>query len=140
MLKKSDTYYKYIFFSAPCGYHMSILVYCNGYGNGYGSHVSVGIQLDEGPYDKVLSWPFQGTVKIELLNQLSNEYHHSIILKPTIAANVNIGEFHYNSNFIRHDQLQGHGNQVFLMDDTLYFRFSVSIVAMPKPWLVCTNS
>ncbi len=140
MLRKSDTKYQYPFFSAPYGYNMGILVFCNGYGNGTGSHVSVGIELMEGPYDKVLSWPFQGTVKIELLNQLSNDYHCSLILKPTNADYINSGRMYYEQQFIRQDQLRGHGNQVFLMDDTLYFRFSVSTASMPKPWLVCTNS
>ncbi len=140
MLKKSDLYYKSTFFSAPCGYHMGILVICNGYDNGYGSHVSVAIELEEGPYDKILSWPFQGTVKIELLNQLANDYHCSLILELTKEEGLNSGEMYYDAKFIRQDQLQGHGNQQFLMDDTLYFRFSVSTVSMPKPWLVCTDS
>ncbi len=118
---------------------MSILVYCNGLNNGYGSHVSVAIELEEGPYDKILSWPFQGTVKIELLNQLANDYHCSLILELT-KEGLNSGEMYYDTKFIRQDQLQGHGNQQFLMDDTLYFRFSVSTVSMPKPWLVCTDS
>ncbi len=140
MLKQSVVYCKYPFFSAPYGYNMNILVYCNGHGNGRGSHVSVGIILYEGPYDKMLHWPFQGTVKIELLNQLANDNHHSTILKPTKENDINIGKIFYIAQFIKQDQLQGHGDRQFLMDGTLYFRFSVSTVATPKPWLVCTDS
>ncbi len=140
MLRESNKKYKYSFWSAPSGYNMRIIVFCNGYGNGKGSHVSVAFELCEGPYDKMLPWPFQGTVKIILLNQLANDYHHSIILKPTIADCMITGEFYYNAQYIRQDRLQGHGDQQFLMDNTLYFRFSVSTASMPKPWLVCTDS
>ena len=60
----------------PCGYKMYIIVYPNGDDEAQGSHVSVYLRLLEGRNDESLHWPFGGTIKFELLNQLADDSHH----------------------------------------------------------------
>ena len=52
----------------------------SGYGRKDGeenaNHISVYPTLQRGPYDDILSWPFKKTVKVTLLNQLEDRFHH----------------------------------------------------------------
>ena len=64
------------FYTSPEGYHMSIKVHANGNCSGEGTHVSVFVYILEGRNDSKLKWPFIGSVKIELLNQLEDDNHH----------------------------------------------------------------
>ena len=57
------------------GYRMCINVYANGNTDGKGTHLSVFARLMEGPFDDYLEWPFQGTITIQLLNQLKDVNH-----------------------------------------------------------------
>ena len=43
-------------------------------------HVSMFSQLACGVYDDNLTWPFLGTVTVELLNQLADANHHSMVI------------------------------------------------------------
>ncbi len=103
------------------------------------THMCLWLFIEEAPYDKMLSWPFQGAVKIELLNQLTDKNHHSTILIPTETDNLDTGKIYVNKRFIRQDRLQGPSDRQSLIDDTLYFRFTASTAAIHKPWLICTD-
>ncbi|XP_064398234.1 TNF receptor-associated factor 5-like [Halichondria panicea] len=64
------------FYTHPRGYKMLIFIDVNGYGKFKGTHVSVGVFLMRGEYDDQLKFPFKGTIKFELLNQLEDKNHH----------------------------------------------------------------
>ena len=129
------------FYTSFEGYLMCIQIDANGVGDSEGTHVSVFTRLLEGRYDSQLHWPFLGTVKYELLNQLEDYNHHSMEAKHDARDNMRANSTCYGYNkFIPHSYL-GHNpatNTQYLLDDTLYFRVSVK-VDNHKPWLVCTE-
>ena len=59
------------------GYKMCLRVDANGHKEGKGTHVSVYVYLMRGDNDDNLKWPFKGTIKVSLLNQLENGQHHT---------------------------------------------------------------
>ena len=59
------------------GYKMCLRVDANGHKEGKGTHVSVYIYLMRGGNDDNLKWPFKGTIKVSLLNQLEDGQHHT---------------------------------------------------------------
>ncbi len=65
-IKASDMFQSEPFFTLPSGYKMKFIVYCNGHGNGEGTHLSVYTQLLDVPYRNHLQWPFRGTVSVNL--------------------------------------------------------------------------
>ncbi len=71
----NDKWHSGEFYSHPGGYWMNLLVYANGDGEDCRSHISVYICLTGGEYDDNLVWPFNGTITIELLNQLEDQNH-----------------------------------------------------------------
>ena len=126
----SDPVYSYF-----GGYKMRLNVVANGYGEGEGTHVSVYIYLLQGENDDNLAWPFRGTIKVSLLNQLEDRQHLTMKLWSPDSdtsedasgrligrkrAGTGIGQPY----FISHQDLGCHGdkNQQFLRDDTLFFR------------------
>ena len=56
---------------------MCLKVYANGVSEGKGTHVSAFICLMRGDNDDNLKWPFKGTIKVSLLNQLEGGQHHT---------------------------------------------------------------
>ena len=54
---------------------MCLKVYANGVGEDKGTHVSVYVYLMRGDNDDNLKWPFKGTIKVSLLNQLEDGQH-----------------------------------------------------------------
>ena len=75
------------FYTHPQGYKMCLDVYADGYGDGKGTHVSVGVCLMGGEYDGDLKWPFQGNVTIAMLNQLEDSNHTTDIIRFTDITN-----------------------------------------------------
>ena len=59
------------------GYKMCLNVDANGCGDGRGTHVSLFFCLMRGDNDANLKWPFKGTIKVSLLNQLEDGQHHT---------------------------------------------------------------
>ena len=59
------------------GYKMCLSVYPNGISTGEGNFVSLFVHLLRGDNDDNLKWPFQGTIKVSLLNQLEDGQHRS---------------------------------------------------------------
>ena len=58
-------------------YKMRLSVFANGNGSGEGTHMSVYVHLMQGDNDDILKWPFKGTIKVSLLNQLEDGQHHT---------------------------------------------------------------
>ena len=117
------------------GYKMGVRVHVNGSGNAKGAYVSVYIYLMRGDNDDNLAWPFRGTMKVSLLNQLVDGQHFTRQLwsPPDVGAHkpsqrVTEGERarfgHGQSKFISHQKLSycGNKNRQFLKDDALFFR------------------
>ena len=133
-------FYSQPFYSGPSGYRMCIKVYPNGFAQDKGSHVSVYLKLLEGPNDKSLHWPILGTGKLELLNQSADGCHHVRTLTLDTTRNIGPCQSTGYSKFLPHSELSHDSarNTQYLMDDTLYFRVTVT-VGNPKPWLICTR-
>ena len=138
------------FYTHPKGYKMVINIDANGYGDNKGTHVSVWayLRIMRGEYDDQLEFPFKGSIKFELLNQLEDKNHHC---KPSMhdgtedgskrvidreRSNNGTGE----QDFIPHGDLEHNAtkNCQYLQDDCLVFRISVDVSSY-KPWLQCTN-
>ena len=130
---------KEVWFSHPVyshfgGYKMCLRVYANGQRCSKGTHVSVYVTLMQGDNDDNLKWPFRGTIKVSLLNQLEDKHHHTRQpwspgdgVSEDISGRVTEGERVLGwgqSHFISHEELnyKGDKNCQYLKDSTLYFR------------------
>ncbi len=122
------------FYTSPRGYKLRTHVYANDNGDGKDTHVSVYACLMKGEYDDTLTWPFLGTVIIELLNQLEDKSHHKGIINFTenkMASQRVVkgegGKVGWGiSHFISHTSL-GYDplhNCQYLKDDSLVFRIT----------------
>ncbi len=140
---EKDQFYSPPFYTSYTGYKMCLRVDANGNGAGVGTHVSVFACLIKGDNDDSLSWPFTGTVTIELLNQLEDKKHHK--RTTTFPANNKASRRVVGSErgggygwpeFISHTDLDYNANKNtrYLKDDTLVFRVSVQVPDY-KPWL-----
>ena len=131
------------------GYKFRLLVYPNGYGRGRGSHLSVYAQLMRGEYDNELEWPFEGEIRVELLNWKEDKNRYS----GTIAFNRYSdpdGKHSYcvtdketaigrgKPQFISHTDLAPTTNTEYLRDD--YFKLRVSVAVYSTPLLHLTSA
>ena len=57
------------FYTGKNGYKMCIVVYLNGFGTGYKTHLSIFFVLMKGEYDPLLQWPFESKVSLILVDQ-----------------------------------------------------------------------
>ena len=64
------------FFTTATGYKFCLLVCPGGDSETKGTSISVYTALQRGPNDSILSWPFDKTFKVTLLNQLEDGIHH----------------------------------------------------------------
>ena len=134
------------FYSSPGGYKMSLHIYPNGNGTGKGTHISCFVCLMPGEYDDILEWPFRGEITVELLNQLQDSNHQRNVLKLDGFTSQNFckrvvgkeyGQGYGFPTFIPQSELFCESSQMcqYFKDDTLYFRVSVMVTSMTKPWL-----
>ncbi len=140
-------FYSNPFYTHPRGYKMVINIDANGYDMHKGTHVSVWVYLMRGEYDDQLEFPFKGTIKFELLNQLEDKNHHC--KSYTHDGKRVIDQERSNEGFsvpafIPHGDLgfndlgfNATKNCQYLKDDCLVFRISVDVPSY-KPWLLCT--
>ena len=133
------------FFAFNGGYQMCLKVNAAGYGDGEGTHVSAYLYLMKGSHDDELEqsghWPLRGTFTIELLNQLNDRDHHSVIVQfyhhrcsrctnrvlGGVIANIGRGQ----PQFISHDSLFDLANSGYYHDDSLIFRISYEDTELP---------
>ena len=137
---ENQTYYSEPFYTSCDGYRIHIVVDPNGSVGCEATHVSVFVKLLKGSNDQKLQWPFQGTVTVELLNQLADDDHHSMMIPFDLEDNVLVGSNLGYPGFIPHLNLVHDfaRNTQFLVDDTLYFRVTVKVKGH-MPWLECTH-
>ena len=134
--ENDDIWYSPPFYTHTHGYRMCITVNANGNKHVKGTHLSVYANLMKGPFDDYLEWPFQGTITIQLLNQLKDVNHrtHSInftnTTDHTVICRVTSGERARNGlgdlTFLPQAKLapKSKDDCQYLKDDQLKFRVS----------------
>ena len=129
------------FFTSRSGYKMCVRVHASGWGAGKGTHVSVAPYLMKGDNDDYLTWPFTGTVTIELLNQLEDKNHYKVSIKFPAEVGQRVVDSERGSGwgydtFLSYADLnyQLHKNCQYLKNDSLVFRVSAEAPDY-KPWL-----
>ena len=95
------------FYTSPNGYKLCICVDGNGCGVGMDNHVSVFAYLMRGDNDDSLTWPFTGTVKIELLNQLKDKNHYN-------GDAISFMDSDFGQRVVNGDRGLGYGWQEFI--------------------------
>ena len=73
----NEVWYSSPFYTHNRGYKFRLYVYPNSDGIGSGTHLSVYAQRMRGEYDNELEWPFEGDIRVELLNWRADKNHHS---------------------------------------------------------------
>lgn len=133
------------FYSSPKGYRLSISVNANGLDGSAGTHISVYAHLEKGIHDDSLTWPFQGSVIIELLNQLEDRNHKQYVIKFPQDLEVSgrvmgmaRGRGWGTTHFIAHRHLRHKPRKhcQYLRDNKLVFRVTTQLPDY-KPWLEC---
>ena len=71
-----EVWYSSPFYTHNRGYKFRLKVHLNGVTIGRGSHFSVYAQLMIGEYDNELEWPFEGDIRVELLNWRADKNHN----------------------------------------------------------------
>ena len=130
----NEQWYSSSFYTHLRGYKMCLRVDANGCGDGKGTHVSVYAYLIRGEYDDLLKWPFQGSIVVQLCNQLEDKHHctdtidFSETADPEVISRVTNGERAEAgwgiSTLIAHKDLDFKqvNNFQYLKDNCLYFR------------------
>ena len=123
------------FYTHTHGYKLYLKVCANGAASVKGTHISSYVYLMRGDFDDTLTWPFEGHITVQLLNQLEDRNHCTNVFKfacgrdPKKSSRVTesvqkrgIGE----CSFIAHAQLGFNSdfNCQYLLDNKLNFRVS----------------
>ena len=74
--KNEEDWYSPSFVSSPNGYEMCVHILANGQDEGQGTHLSFYVHLMADKNDDLLSWPFQGEVKVQLINHRGDYDHY----------------------------------------------------------------
>ena len=131
---EDEDWYSDPVFSHFGGYKMCLNVEASESEDGSGTHVSVYVCLMRGDNDDNLKWPFKGTIKVSLLNQLEDRRHLTREVwcldddvPEKASGRVTEGERAveiWGQEFISHQALSySHVNNChYLKDDTLFFR------------------
>ena len=135
-------WYSSPFYTHNRGYKFRLKVVFNGNGRGSGTHLSVGGIVMRGEYDNELEWPFEGDIRVELLNWKEDKNHHS----DTIDFNKHTDPDEKHSSrvtdretatglglpqFISHTDLAPSTNTEYLCDDYLKLRVSAIVYSTP---------
>ena len=134
----NEVWYSLPFYTHNRGYKFRLQVYSNGAGTGSGTHISVYAQLMRGEYDNELEWPFEGDIRVELLNWRVDKHH----LRTIDFNRYTDPDGKYSSRvtdrktrpclgspqFISHTDLAPTTNTEYLRDDYLKLRVSVAVV------------
>ena len=128
------------FYTHNRGYKFCLKVYLNGEGTARGSHISVYAALMRGEYDSELEWPFEGDIRVELLNWRADKNHHSDTTPfnrytdPINTSRVTDRETAPGlgkAQFISHTDLAPTTNTEYLSDDYLKLRVSAIVYSTP---------
>ena len=138
----NKVWYSSPFYTHNRGYKFHLAVFPDGNGTGSGSHLTVYAQLMRGEYDNELEWPFEGYIRVELLNWRADKNHHSYAI-PFNRNNDPVGTSTYRvtnretasglclPQFISHTDLASTTNTEYLRDDYLKLRVSAIVYSTP---------
>ena len=144
--REDKTMYSPSFYSSQGGYRLLLGVAPNGNGPGRGTHISIFAYLEKGDNDSSLTWPFRGSVIVDLINQLEDKNHLRFVINfpEDDDASGRVVDRERSSGWgkkhlIAHNQLgKVPGKNIqFLRNDTLFFRIDVEVPGY-RPWLECT--
>ena len=133
-----DEWHSPPFYTHTHGYKICIKLCANGLKSANGTHVSVHGCLMCGEFDDDLQWPFQGSITIQLLNQLEDGNHHTRTINfastgdPNVISRVTSGKRAGSGSgwdtFISHAQLNLNTvkNSQFLKNNQLKFRVFIA--------------
>ena len=142
-----DTWFSKPFYTHPHGYKMCLKVAVNN------TPVLVYVYLMRGEFDDHLSWPFQGQVTVQLINQAAeNEGHHAATISSSNLRQSGIGrvvdaeraiDWFGQAKFFSLEELRGYSaeeNCQYLKDDRLRFEITRvtdvdRAVQLEKQWL-----
>ena len=74
----NNVFYSTPFYTHQEGYKLQLHVYANGNISGAGTHISVYVAIVKGEIDDQLQWPFEGTIKVKMLNWREEKRHISM--------------------------------------------------------------
>ena len=116
------------FYTHPKGYRMCLWVDVGGNGQGKGIYISVFLSVLKGEHDNNLSWPFKGSIAVQLMNQAEKKSHHIEVIKyhdstPKASAGRIMDEGRKakpwgKGKFIRHEEIRDGG---FALNDAIKF-------------------
>ena len=135
------------FFAHQSGYKMHLSVNTNGCNDDSGEYLSVFVYLMAGQYDSWLQWPFKGSLTIQLLNQVKDEEHRTVVVEfksaplkaceRVLSGCRNICGYGRAKFILLEDLVYNVDKDTnYLKEDCLYFRVSVR---PEKPWLCCSH-
>ena len=144
-IRKFGTWESPYFYSHPGGYAMNMHVVPCGE-NLIDYSLSLYVHLVPGLYDDELLWPFDGEVRVSILNQAEDDRHYSKVIdwsgsgesatkRPRCKPNTGRGK----KKFISHERLEAVSDACrYVKDDCIYFKVcSVQVRSTQKPcsWL-----
>ena len=139
---QDDLYSSPPFYTHPGGYRMCFDIYCNGFDEGKGSHLSASAHLMAGDNDNDLKWPFQGQITLQLVNWAGAHSHVTHVFDygkapKECSQRVKFGNYsiyaHFIDRFIDHITLSkiastpSSRSVKYVSDDCILFRV-VSVV------------
>ena len=139
----NEEWYSSPFYTHNRSYKFRLKVTPNGDGRGRGSHLSVYAQLMRGEYDNELEWPFEGDIRVELLNwRADKNLHHSGRIdfnrysdpdgkRSSRVTNKETANSFGKPQFISHTDLTPTTNTEYLRDNYLKLRVSVAVYSTP---------
>ena len=128
--RKTDRIYWYSssFYSHNSGYKLCLSIDANGDRDYKGTHLSAFLYIMKGSYDDELTWPLIGEFEIKLLNQISDNEHHSKVIQlgddrhgRVIESIRSIDGWGY-PNYISNEDLQKSPSCQFLKNDCLFLQ------------------
>ena len=136
--KENKEVWESLFYTHNRGYQFCLVVYPNGKRKGRDTHLSVYAQSKRGEYDNELKWPFEGDIRVELLNWREDKNHHSLTIdfsrytdpdgiNSSPATNQETVSGLGSSQFISHTDLETTTNAEYLRDDFFKLRVSVAV-------------
>ena len=150
MKRSGEEWYGPPFYTHSRGYKMRLSVDADGSNDGEGTHVSVFAILMRGEFDDSLKWPFQGSVVLQLCNQLEDKHHCGDIINFSETRNtksvsrVTSGEMAESGwgiyTFIPHNDLKfkQSNNCQYLQNDCLHFRI-ITVESLSEPGMFPTE-
>ena len=145
----NEEWYSSPFYTHNRGYKFRLKVYPNGNSRGSGSHLSVYAQLMKGEYDNELEWPFEGDIRVELLNWKEDKNHHIDSINFSRCTDHNSI---YTSRVINRETATGLGTHQFISHTDLvpptsteylcdnYLKLRISAIVYSTPLLPLTQA